>query len=371
MSKFKICVYAICKNEEKFVDGWVENMSEADEIVVLDTGSTDNTVEKLKSHGVKVYQKKFDTFRFDVARNESMKHISKDMDYCCCIDLDERFEKGWRKVLEDHLEKDVARVSYRYTWSFNEDGSEGIVFFADKIHKNGLFCWEHPVHETLKQIDFSLTKTKCIPTLQLNHHADNSKSRSSYLPLLELSVKEDPTSDRNMHYLGREYFFYEQYDKAIKTLCQHLKMPNSIWDAERSSSCNYIALCYEKLGKIRKSQEYFKRAIAECPTSREPYIEIAKFFFRQKKYLDVITFVLAGLNIAKRELNYMSKPDSWNYLPYDLLALSYYNIKDYKQAVKYGTIALNLCPNDERLAKNLSFYICAEQSNVAGMKRNL
>ena len=39
----KICVYAICKNEEKFVDKWLESMSEADYIVVLDTGSTDNT----------------------------------------------------------------------------------------------------------------------------------------------------------------------------------------------------------------------------------------------------------------------------------------------------------------------------------------
>ena len=45
----KICVYAICKNEEKFVDKWLESMSEADYIVVLDTGSTDNTYNLLKN----------------------------------------------------------------------------------------------------------------------------------------------------------------------------------------------------------------------------------------------------------------------------------------------------------------------------------
>ena len=44
----KICVYAICKNEIKFIDKWLDNMSEADYIVVLDTGSTDGTYEKLK-----------------------------------------------------------------------------------------------------------------------------------------------------------------------------------------------------------------------------------------------------------------------------------------------------------------------------------
>ena len=37
----KISVYAIAKNEEKFADDWVNSMKEADEIVVLDTGSTD------------------------------------------------------------------------------------------------------------------------------------------------------------------------------------------------------------------------------------------------------------------------------------------------------------------------------------------
>ena len=44
MNKFKICVYAICKNEEKFVSRLVESMKEADKIFVLDTGSTGEIV---------------------------------------------------------------------------------------------------------------------------------------------------------------------------------------------------------------------------------------------------------------------------------------------------------------------------------------
>ena len=50
MNKYKICVYAICKNEEKFVDRWYESIKDADKIIVLDTGSTDSTVKKLKNH---------------------------------------------------------------------------------------------------------------------------------------------------------------------------------------------------------------------------------------------------------------------------------------------------------------------------------
>jgi glycosyltransferase involved in cell wall biosynthesis len=45
--KSKICVYAICKNEEKHIDRWINSLKEADKIVVLDTGSTDNTIALL------------------------------------------------------------------------------------------------------------------------------------------------------------------------------------------------------------------------------------------------------------------------------------------------------------------------------------
>ena len=55
MKKLKIAVYAICKNEEKFVDRWVASMKEADSIYVLDTGSKDKTVQKLKKLGVNFY----------------------------------------------------------------------------------------------------------------------------------------------------------------------------------------------------------------------------------------------------------------------------------------------------------------------------
>lgn len=45
----KICVYAIAKNEEQFVDRWMDSMREADWVCVLDTGSTDRTVESWRT----------------------------------------------------------------------------------------------------------------------------------------------------------------------------------------------------------------------------------------------------------------------------------------------------------------------------------
>ena len=100
----KICVYAICKNEEKFVDRWLESMSEADYIVVLDTGSTDNTYNLLKndSRVTKVEQKEINPWRFDVARNESMKLIPDDANILVCTDFDELFTPGWGNILREH-----------------------------------------------------------------------------------------------------------------------------------------------------------------------------------------------------------------------------------------------------------------------------
>lgn len=69
-------------------------MQEADAIVVLDTGSTDGTVSKLKARGVKVETKAIDPWRFDVARNESLKLVPDDCNILVCTDLDESFEPG-------------------------------------------------------------------------------------------------------------------------------------------------------------------------------------------------------------------------------------------------------------------------------------
>ena len=90
----KICVYAICKNEYKMINRWLESMSEADYIVVLDTGSTDGTFEALQQDKriTKVEQQIINPWRFDVARNESMKLVPKDADILVCTDFDEIFE---------------------------------------------------------------------------------------------------------------------------------------------------------------------------------------------------------------------------------------------------------------------------------------
>lgn len=146
----KIVVYAICKNESKFVDRWVDSMQEANEIVVLDTGSEDDTVARLSDRGVKVTERIIRPWRFDVARNASLELVPEDADVCVCTDLDEVFHPGWRKAIEQAWKDKVNQLRYRYTWNFNADGSEGYVFYIEKIHARKGFYWAGAVHEVLR-----------------------------------------------------------------------------------------------------------------------------------------------------------------------------------------------------------------------------
>lgn len=187
MGKYKVCVYAICKNEQKFINRWVDSMNEADEIYVLDTGSNDKSVKMLKKRGVHVKVKNIKPWRFDVARNLSLDMVPKDTDICVCTDLDEVFEKGWRDNLEKIWINGLTRLHYNYIWSFNENNEPAVNFYTDKIHIRNGYKWDHPVHEILVyDLDEVIFTTD---EITLKHYPDKSKSRSQYLELLELSVK--------------------------------------------------------------------------------------------------------------------------------------------------------------------------------------
>lgn len=351
----KVCVYAIAKNEEKFVERWVESMSEADEIYVLDTGSTDKTIEMLIARGVFVEQKTYEDFRFDIARNDCLELVPKDADICVCTDLDEVFTKGWRERLEKAWKKGTKQARYRYVWNYNPDGSEGFVFMYEKIHAREGFVWTHPVHEVLK-CDVKQNEIVTVDGVTLEHHADPTKSRGQYLSLLEKSVEEDPNDDRNMHYLGREYMFAGQWQKAIDTLKKHLLMPSSIWKEERCASMRFVGRCYVNLGQLNEAEFYFKLAICECPNKREAFWELAKFFYDKEKWQDCAIAIYSMQNIAQRDLSYISDPECWGGMPFDLLSICNYYLSNKKEAINNAKRALSFSPNDERLLENLKIF---------------
>ena len=345
----KICVYAIAKNEEKFVKRWIKSMSEADKIFVLDTGSVDNTVKLLEESGVVVKKEKIEPFRFDIARNKSLDMVDKDTDICVCTDLDEEFAPGWRNILETNY-KVGYRVNYTYNWHINNNGIPDVTFFLNNIHPRNNYYWKHPVHEVLTCKDKE--KTINIMDIVLNHYPDTNKSRSNYLNLLELSIKEDPLDDRNMHYLGREYMYYGRYKECISTLKKHLELKTSTWNLERSASMRFIGRSYYNLKNNKQAELWYKKSINEAPNLRDGYVELGMLYYNEKKWLDSIYYLIQALTIKKKELVYMNETFSWDNTIYDILSIDYYNLNLFDESLFYIKKALEYDKNNKRLIDN-------------------
>ncbi len=347
----KICVYAITKNEEKFAKRWYESMKEADEIYVLDTGSTDNTVEILKKLGAHVSTKIINPWRFDTARNASLELVPLDCDICVCTDLDEVFIPGWRNILEEIWEKNTTRLAYNYNWLI-ENNIPKVNFYIEKIHTRNNYKWTHPVHEVLMPNKNFKENKKTTDKITLNHYPDSNKSRSSYLPLLELSVLEDSDDDRNMHYLGREYMYYGKWNDAIDTLIKHLSLKSATWKDERAASMRFISRCYVNLKRYDEAKMWLSKAIKEAPYLRDGYVEAALLAYQLNEYDDIIKYCNQALKITNHQKTYINEIFSWNYTIYDLLSIAYFNKQEFDKSLEMVNIAIEMEPDDERLLKN-------------------
>ena len=345
----KIAVYTIAKNEEQFVKRWAESCKDADYRFILDTGSSDKTVYLAKKAGVDVSIAHINPWRFDDARNISLALLPNDIDYCIALDMDEVLLPGWREHLEK-IDKSVTRPRYKYTWSWNEDGSPGLQYGGDKIHKRHGYRWKHPVHEVLVA-----DRTKEVQDwidLEIHHYPDHSKSRGQYFPLLEVAVQEDPSDDRNAYYYARELFYNQMFEKAAEEFKRHLSLPKAVWKPERAASYRYLAKC-----EPDNAKQYLLKAIEESPERREARVELALFGYNTSDWILCLNMALSALEIKEKPLDYLCEDFAWGYLPYDLAAISSYHLNKNEDAVYYGRLALDHNSQDARLQSNLSYYL--------------
>lgn len=351
----KIAVYTIALNEEQFVERWYESAKEADYLLIADTGSTDKTVKIAKKLGINVIQVKISPWRFDDARNASLAALPEDIDYCVALDMDEVLKEGWRAEVEKAAKESATRIRYTYVWNWADEEKTipSTTFFGDKIHLRKGYRWKHPVHEVITP--YGGTQEKQVYTnLQLHHHADDTKSRSQYLPLLKMSVEEEPNDDRNAYYYARELFFYRQYQEAAKEFKRHLGLPTATWAPERAASLRYLAKI-----EAENRENWLLEAISEAPGRREALVELAQHYYEVENWKKCLQRSLEALKIENKPLDFLCEDFAWGWLPHDLAAIASYHLKDYKNAVNYGNQALQLNPSDERLKANLGYYASA------------
>ena len=293
-------------------------------------------------------------WRFDVARNESLNLVPLDTDVCICLDLDEVIRPGWRKEIEKLWQKDTTRLRYIYNWYIDEKGIPKVTFYSEKIHKRKGFKWVNPVHEILEYEKEE--KQIYTDNLIIDHFPDRTKSRSSYLPLLELAVKENPQNDRNTHYLGREYMYYGKWNEAIDTLIKHLHLKTATWKDERCASMRFISRCYRGLNRFDEAEMWLNKAIKEAPYLRDPYVEMAMLNYTLENWDNVIYYLNEALKITSNEKTYINEVFSWDETINDLLSIAYFKKQDYSKAIENAQIALKINPENERIKKNLEIF---------------
>ena len=348
----KVAVYTIALNEEQFVKPWFESAKEADYLLIADTGSTDDTVKKAKKLGINVIDVRVKPWRFDTARNASLAALPDDVDYCIALDMDEVLLPGWREELEKALEQGATRPRYQYTWNWKdeEETVPGLQYGGDKIHSRFGYRWKHPVHEVIVSYG-DHKETQVWVDLEIHHHADRSKPRSQYLPLLKQAVDEDPYDDRNAFYYARELFFYGQKQEAIKEFKRHLSLPRAVWPPERAASMRYLA----KLD-TENVEDWLLKAIKQSPGRRESLTEITMLYYGRGDWQNCYDWAMKVLEIETKPLDYLCEDFAWGAMPWDLAAISAYKLEKYDEAFEYGKKALELDPYNERLQGNLSFY---------------
>jgi tetratricopeptide (TPR) repeat protein len=187
--------------------------------------------------------------------------------------------------------------------------------------------------------------------LEIHHYPDHSKSRSQYLPLLKIAVDEDPNDDRNAYYYARELFFAGAFTEATKEFLRHLSLPKARWGAERAASYRYLAKCNPS-----HAEEHLLNAVKEDPNRREPRVELALEAYNNQKWELCYEHSTAAIAIKEKPLDYLCESFAWGDAPYDLAAISAWNLDKKEKALEYGEVATKLSPDNERLQSNVVYY---------------
>ena len=290
----RIGVYAISKNESKHVDEWLKCVSEADVVCVTDTGSEDDTVDKLLQGGTVVSYYR-EPFRFDKARNFALEQAKAcNVDIWVSLDLDEMPEPGWRKKLE------AAATDGAQGWRITID-NVSYSFQNTRCHRPEGWEWKHACHEVLYgpgpvgDAGFKVV-----------HKQDREKPRN-YLPLLELDAKENPEDGRAWHYLGREYMYLGRWKDAIKAFSNAECYDE--WAEQRGQTEVFASRCEWHLGKTRLAKAYAFEAVRAFG-SREAWVNLAWVLEQQNDPTAAIAAENA-LKIKKHGL-YPSEPGAWS-----------------------------------------------------------
>jgi glycosyltransferase involved in cell wall biosynthesis len=300
----KIAVYAPAKNEANNVREWAESAQGADQVVLVDTGSTDDTLAIAEEMGLTTGRAVISPWRFDDGRNAALWHVSDDIDVCIALDLDERLEEGWRETIEAAYEKareEQGSIPGQYT--FLIQWAPTLEFRHDKIHARHGYRWIGPAHESLEG-----PGSKVHTDLRITH-LHSERDTPDYSDLIHLAYRENKTP-RTTYYSAREHYYQNDWDEARRKFQEYLAMPSAVYDQERAEACRLVArMVWPDL-----KEKWLLRACSEAPQRREPWAELALYYKEQGRGAEASGAAARALSILERtpENSFHCEDFAWN-----------------------------------------------------------
>jgi glycosyltransferase involved in cell wall biosynthesis len=349
----KIAVYTIALNESAHVERWANSAVDADYRIVADTGSTDDTVERLTRAGVTVHPIAVRPWRFDDARNAALALIPADVDVCATMDMDRFLEPGWREKLEASWTPETTALFCRVVYRSSIDDPTPFMWWSAKnFHSRWGYRFRRAVHEALSFSGEKEVTQSCDAIVMCEIQDHTKATRARYLPLMELAHREDPHDSQICFWLGREYMWANRHEQGIEVMQRYLALPSSTWGEERSEAMRFLARMQPDQKKA-----WLDRARSEAPHRREIWLDLAEEFHGQADWLNLFWACTNGIEKTRRTGSYLDDGSCWGFRLFDLGAIAAWHLNTMDLAVQWGQKALELDPNNQRLKNNLDFFI--------------
>lgn len=344
----------IVKNEEDVLARCLESVSGlVDEIVIVDTGSTDRTREIAERFTNRVYDFTW-VDDFAAARNYAFSLAEKD--YCMWLDADDVIQDADQAVfqtLKEALDPTVCVVMAKYNTGFDETGNVTFSYFRERLIKNHAgMRWEGAVHEAVKPVgqvlysQFAVTHRKLRPS-------DPDRNLRIYETQLARGVELDP---RQQFYYGRELYYHQRYKQAVQVFERFLDDGRG-WIENNIDACCHCSYCYEHMNQPAEALRALLRSFAYDRPRAEVCCELGRWFFQREQMSQAAYWYSLALTCTRDDSRggFVS-PDCYGYLPCIQLCVCYSWLGDQKRAEQMNELAASFKPNAAPVLHNRSFF---------------
>ena len=343
----------IVKNEEDVIARCLESAREiADEIVIVDTGSTDRTKERCARYTDKIFDFEW-IDDFAAARNQSFAHAT--CDYCLWLDADDVISDADKKKFLDlkaSLENEDV-VFCRYHVAFDEQGNPTFSYYRERLIRrlSGL-CWEGFVHEcitpkgNLRYSDAAVCHRKL-------HASPAGRNLEIYRKMQQKGV---PFSPRHLFYFARELFYNGFFEECETNLLEFLEGEQG-WRINCIDACGMLADCYERTNQSEKILPALFRSFLYAPPQAEICCRIGAHFLGKAEYACAIFWYECALRAKPQpEQGGFVQADCYGFLPLIQLCVCYDRIGEIRKAAEYNRLAAALRPDHPAVRSNLEYF---------------